>query len=119
MAAINHIRLRIAGSDYTIATDEPEDYVRRLGEKVDRCMKSLLDSNGRVTVTMSAVLAAITMADEAEKSADSLDNLRSQIQGYLEDCAQARMEADNLKRDLDRMRRENEFLRAKLEQRNG
>lgn len=113
MALMNHIRLTVAGTDYTIATDEPEEYVRRLADKVDRQMRALLEGDTRVTLTMASVLTAITLADEAEKSAESLDNLRSQIQGYLEDSHQARTEADSLRREMDRLRRENEFLRAK------
>lgn len=116
MSNMNHFRLHIAGADYTIATDEPEEYVRRLEAKVDRLMKDMMSDDGRVTMTMAAVLTAITVADEAEKAADGLDNLRSQIQGYLEDSSRARAETDGLKRELDRLRRETEFLRAKLDQ---
>ncbi len=119
MAALNHFRLHIGGADYTITTDEPEAYVLTLASKVDRSMKQMMEHDARVTMTMAAVLTAVTMADEAEKTSDSLDHLRSQLQGYLEDSMQARQESEMLKRDLERLRRENEFLRAKQNQFNG
>ena len=56
---------------------------------------------------------------ESQKAADSADNLRGQIQGYLEDNGNVRQELDAAKRELDRLRRENDFLRAKCGMNNG
>ncbi len=119
MAALNRIRLHIAGSEYTLTTDEPEEYVRALAKTVDDRISVALAADDRVSAMMAAVLTCLDLADESQKAADSADNLRGQIQGYLEDNSNVRQELDAAKRELDRLRRENDFLRAKCGMNNG
>lgn len=119
MAALNRIRLHIAGGDYTLTTDEPEEYVRELARTVDERISSVLKADNRISTMMAAILTCLDLADESRKSADSADNLRGQIQGYLEDNGSVRMELDAARRELDRLRRENDFLRAKCGMSNG
>ena len=59
-------------------------------------------------------LGALTLeyADEANKGEGSADNLRSQIQGYLEDAARARTDAEIAKREAERLAKELSALRA-------
>ena len=45
---------------------------------------------------------------------EASDHLRTQLQEYLADAAKARNEADELKRERDRLQREVQFLRAKF-----
>jgi hypothetical protein len=44
--------------------------------------------------------------DEAEKSAFGANNMREQIQGYLEDASRARLQAEEARREVERLRRE-------------
>ena len=102
---INKVKLNICGTEYIIASDEPEGYVQELGSQVDRAMRGLLDSDERISTTMAAVLTAITNADAAKKAEDSADNLRAQMKGYLDDNARARQEIESLRRELGELRR--------------
>lgn len=111
MASKNRIRLHICGSDYIISSDEPEAYVKELGDDLDRTMRSLMDGDSRVSTTMAAVLSALTLADEARKASASADNLRSQIKEYLTDNARIRADAEETRRELERLRRELERYR--------
>ncbi|MPN32265.1 Cell division protein ZapA [bioreactor metagenome] len=113
MASKNRIRLNICGTDYMITSDEPEAYVRELGNELDRTMRSMMNNDSRVSTTMAAVLTAITLADEARKATASADNLRSQIKDYLTDNARARSEAEEARREADRLRRELDELRKR------
>ena len=45
---------------------------------------------------------------------ETSDHLRTQLQEYLADAAKARNEADDLRRERDRLLREVQFLRSKL-----
>ena len=119
MAALNRIRLHIAGGEYTLTTDEPEDYVNALARTVDEPITAALAADGRVSAMMAAVLTCLDLADEAHKAAESADNLRGQIQGYLEDNGHIRQELEAARRELDRLRRENDYLRAKCGMSNG
>lgn len=111
MASKNRIRLPICGTDYIISSDEPESYVKELGDDLDRSMRSLMDGDSRISTTMAAVLSALTLADEARKASDSADNLRSQIKEYLTDNARIRADAEETRRELERVRRELERYR--------
>ena len=65
MAALNRIRLHIAGGEYTLTTDEPEDYVNALARTVDEHITAALAADGRVSAMMAAVLTCLDLADEA------------------------------------------------------
>lgn len=110
----NKVKLNICGSDYFLTSDEDESYIRSLGEEVDRRMYDLLNDNQRVSTTMAAVLCALEYADECRKANDTSDNLRAQIKDYLEDSQRSRLEADEAKREVERLRRELQGLRLRL-----
>lgn len=106
MPSKNRIKLNICDTEYIITSDEPESYVRELGDELDRSMSALVTSDSRVSTTMAAVLTALTLADEARKASASADNLRSQIKEYLSDNARVRAELEDSRREIDRLRRE-------------
>lgn len=113
MAPKTRIKLNICGSEYIIASDEPEAYVLELSSEIDRSMRSLTNGDSRISTTMAAVLTALTYADEARKADASADNLRSQIKDYLSDNARVRAEAEDSRRENERLRRELHDLRRK------
>ncbi len=106
------VRLMIAGTEYVISTDEDLDYVAKLGEDIDSRVREIMNNNPRASVTQAAILVALEYADEANKGEGSADNLRSQIQSYLEDAARARTDAEIAKREAERLAKELSALRA-------
>ncbi|MBQ9993636.1 MAG: cell division protein ZapA [Clostridia bacterium] len=111
---INKVKLNICGTDYYIASEDDENYIRVVGEEVDKRMNDMLNDNQRVSTTMAAVLCALSYADECRKANDTSDNLRAQIKDYLEDSQRSRLEADEAKREVERLRRELQGLRLRL-----
>lgn len=106
------IRLMIAGSEYFLSTDDDLDYVAKLGEELDERISEIMQSNSKISVTQAAVLVALEYADAAKKGDESAENLRSQIQDYLEDAARARNDAEISKREAERLAKELSTLRA-------
>ena len=51
-------------------------------------------------------------ADMAKKSEVTSENLRAQIQGYLEDAARARTDAEIARREIERLNKEIASLKA-------
>lgn len=113
--AKNRIKISILGSDYIIASEEEENYVRRIAAETEKRIAGITRDNPRLSVTMAAVLAALDYCDEAVKATESADNLRSQIKDYLEDSSQARMEADEARRENEKLKKEVQTLRSRLE----
>ena len=109
---VKKIRLAICGCSYLISTTDSEQYTLSLAEKLDHNMNEIMAQNPSASVTAAAVLSALDYLDELEKSSASADNLRSQIKDYLEDAAKAKLEAEEAKKEIERLRREIGYLKG-------
>lgn len=101
-----NVVINIAGSDYTILTEEDPAYVQALAETLDKDITDIVAANRRLSMTQAAILAALDYADKAAKESESADNLRGQIKEYLEDSARYKMEAEVARRDVERLQKE-------------
>jgi cell division protein ZapA (FtsZ GTPase activity inhibitor) len=111
----NKVKLRICGVEYSITTDDDIKYVQALGDELDLRMNKLMKENSRISITQAAVLAALEHADAAKKAEQSAENLRSQIQEYLEDAARAKTNAEVSRREAERLGKELSTLRARFQ----
>ncbi len=110
----NSVRLNVCGTDYFITSEDDESYIRSIGDEVNTRMTDMINNNQRVSTTMAAVLCALSYCDECRKANDAAAGLRSQIKDYLEDSQRSRLEADEAKREVERLRRELQGLRLRL-----
>ncbi len=106
----NKIKLEICGSNYIIATTDTEEYVLGLAEKLDADMSQVLSSTPMASVTSAAVITALGYLDELKKSTSGADNMRAQIKDYLQDAAKAKLELEEERREVERLRRELGYL---------
>lgn len=104
MPFTNRVKLSICATDYTVTSEDSEEYMRSIGAEVDHAMRVLLDSDPRISTTMAAVLTALTNADRAHKAEAAADNLRQQMKDYLDDNAKARQELERLRREVQELR---------------
>lgn len=109
----NRVRLSIGGADYFIMTDDEVKYTQALGDELDLKLTKIMRENARVSITQAAVLSALEYADLAKKAELSAENLRSQIQEYLEDAARAKTNAEVSRREAERLGKELSTLRAR------
>ena len=86
----NKVRLTICGSSYVISTNESEDYMQNLAERLNLDMNELMSSSNSVSIPTAAIMTALNYRDD------------------LEDAASAKMAAEEL-------RRENAALRKKVD----
>ena len=105
-------KLRIAGDEYRIVSDESTEYMQSLAHEVDLKMASIL-KGPHISTTQAAILVALQYADDAAKNSGSADSLRAQLKEYLEDAAQAKSERDFYKRELERIKAVNETNKDK------
>lgn len=106
---INRVKLEIQGCKLIIATPENEEYVLKLGEKLDKQITDLMEKNDRLSLNECLALCCINYMDSYKKSEDSADRMRNQITEYLEDAAKARIELDETKRELEKVKRQLEM----------
>ena len=100
------VRLEVGGSSYVVATNDSEEYLLGLAERLDQDMNKIMMETPNASVTAAAVITALSYLDEAERSAFGADNMRAQIQDYLEDAAKAKLAAEEAKREVERLRKE-------------
>ena len=52
----NKVRLTICGSSYVISTNESEDYMQNLAERLNLDMNELMSSSNSVSITTAAIV---------------------------------------------------------------
>ena len=110
----NRIKLNICGCECVISSEDSENYIRSVGDEVQKAITGTMDRNERVSVTMAAIISALSYCDDAHKNSAAAENLRSQIKDYLEDSSKARLEAEEARRENERLKREIQTLRSRL-----
>ena len=111
----NRVKVVICGKTYTLQTDESPSYMISLAKELDKRINAFLEENESAALPTAAVLVGLELMDESMKSVSDVDNIRAQIKGYVEEAASARIEADQLRRELSLLKRENESLKSDLE----
>lgn len=110
----NHVKVIICNTEYAIVSQESPEYVRNLAQMLDGTLEELMQADPSISVTKALVLCAISYLDSATKAEASTDNLREQIQTYLEESTDARGESNDLKREIASLKKENQQLKAQL-----
>ncbi len=64
MSEKNKLTVRINHREYTITSKESREYMLRVADVVDRNMKEVTKTSPELNTTMTAVLAALNLADE-------------------------------------------------------
>ncbi len=101
----NKVRLNIGGSDYFVTTEENPHYTVKLSYRLDAQIKELMESSPSMTLTTALVLCAMSYLDDANKANQCADNFRGQIKEYLEEAAKARIELNDARREIQRLKK--------------
>ena len=99
------ITVSVAGKNYTLVSNDPPEFVRRVAAFVDR----KLSETAAVTNLPSgqaAVLTCFNLLDQNNKAESSADHIRGQLTEYLQDAARARIELEDANREIARLRAE-------------
>lgn len=91
---MNKVKVTICGKDFNLKTDEEPAYLIELAKKVDDEIAGMVSATDSMSIQSAAILVALAAFDEAKKSSDSIDNIRTQIKEYVDEACQARSERD-------------------------
>jgi cell division protein ZapA len=111
----NKVTVTICGKAYHLQTTEPESYVKEISKQLQRKIEDLMNSSENMTLTSAAILVALSLIDESTRTSSDIDNIRTQIKGYIEETAQSRIEADEAKRQLEEYKSEVHRLKTDIE----
>ena len=107
----NRVKVEICSTEYTIQTPEDRDFVRELAATIDQNLKELMEQDPNLSMNTALVLCSLSYLANAQKAQQASDHMRAQVNDYLKDAARARMETEEYKRELERVRRELDNLR--------
>lgn len=111
MDITNKVRIEICGAKYVISTTEDPRYVRELAVEIEEKVKNFMETNPSAARADAYMIILLGYVDLYKKSEENTDNIRSQLTQYLEDAARARIEADEYKREIEKLKREINLLR--------
>lgn len=94
----NKVTVTIGGQDYTMVAVEDEAYVRKCAAHVDEKLNEI--KTVRLSLTDTAVLAAMNVADEYFKEQENSENLRRQYMESLEEASRLKLELSEAKREI-------------------
>lgn len=103
---VNRVKILIAGKEYFISTTEEPAYVQELASGIGRQLEALCRRNPSLSAQDALLLCCLGYADETFKAQKSADHLRTQLSEYLGDAARARIEADEARREIERLNRQ-------------
>ena len=95
---MNKVKVNICGKDYALTTEESQSYVTTLANRLDGKIMEILNSGSSVSLQSATMVTALSLMDETYKLNESIDNIRTQIKGYVDDAARARVERDDMLR---------------------
>ena len=72
----NKVRVKIYGQDYTIAGEEPREHIIKVADYVDIKMRGVEKSIKTGSMSMTAVLAAVNIADDYFGAVNSVAELK-------------------------------------------
>ena len=111
----NKAKVVVCGKEYTLQTTESPAYLAGLAKQLDKKINDFMNSSDPITLTTAAVMVALGLMDDSLKTNSDIDNIRTQITSYVEEAANARLEADKLRAQLAEKDREIAKLKTDLE----
>lgn len=104
------VEVKINNIEYTLVTNEPEEYVQRVAVLVNKRMHQITENAPQLSTAMKSVLTAINIADDYLKSEIVIDNLRVELKGYTEEAKglcteleEKRLEVEKLREDVHKL----------------
>lgn len=104
------VEVKINNMEYTIVSNEPEEYVQRVALLVNKKIAEVKGQDSHLSTAMLAVMAAMNLADELLKSDMTVDNLRNEMSAYMDEAQRngaelegKKLEVETLKEDLHKL----------------
>ena len=111
------VEVKINNIEYTLVTNEPEEYVQRVALLVNKRMNEISEGSPQLSTAMKAVLTAINLADECLKNESVLDNLRIELKGYMEESKGISSELEEKRLEVEKLREDVHKLQIDLAKR--
>ena len=82
----------VGGKRFTIITDESEEYMKNIVERLDTRLRSIISTNPKLDKDSAALLASLDYCDEEYKIKKKLDENKDQMKQYLSEITRLHMD---------------------------
>ena len=83
----NKISVELCDKEYSLISEESEDYVKSLAEEINAMIKETAYKNLRTSKSDATVLTCLDLCDRNRKLTANNDNMRRQITMYIDEIA--------------------------------
>lgn len=98
----NRVNITICDMNFTLLSDESEEYMQHVAELVDGRIRAVKDGSG-LSALAAAILAAMNLADEKIKLEKTMDEQREQMREYFDEISALKDECADLRHELARL----------------
>ncbi len=106
---LNDVKVIICGKEYKLRTAETPNYVFALARSLESRINELMNSGSGSSPYTAAIMVALSLLDDLNKSNQKLDNIRTQTKEYVDEAGKSRIERDAAQKEI-------EVLRSKIVQ---
>ncbi len=113
MALKNRVQVVIEGRICTLMGSEPEEYIKKVAEYIDKKSEEIRssDSSRALSPSMVSVLTSLNIADDYFKGKESIDALQKEIADIKKSLDLAVGEKGRHEKELERLSTDNKTLR--------
>ena len=94
---LNDVKVIICGKEYKLRTAETPNYVFALARSLESRINELMNSGSGSSPYTAAIMVALSLLDDLNKSNQKLDNIRTQTKEYVDEAGKSRIERYALK----------------------
>ena len=81
----NKILVQICDKEYSIITEEPEEYVQSLASDINKMIEDTAYKNLRTSKFDATMITCLDLCDRIHKLTEDNDNMRREIVGYVDE----------------------------------
>ena len=96
-------KINIAGTEYKISTDRDILYVKNIVKEINEKIMWYMNKNKELTINHVFILLLLEYIDIYKETKKSEDNLRDQINKYIQEFTDSKKEIDLLKLKIENL----------------
>ncbi len=108
------VKVSVAGVDLILDTNEEPQYIQQIADEVNSRIRELTKGSTYISTTMASVITALEYCDNQKKNFREISEVQSKVKELEDEISSLRLEADEARREIDRINTENQTLRAKI-----
>ena len=94
----NKIIVQICDKEYTLLTEEHEDYVKSIAAEITKMIDATAYKNLRTSKLDATMITCLDLCDKNHKLSEDNDNMRREILGYIDDIGKLSKKLSALER---------------------